>query len=235
MTKYITAFMGKGGGSKTTVLYSLAKYIHDQGKKVVVLDYDKNTSFTLQYERRRLSLEDGVIEKMNFPEVRTMRAPKSAVTAQQQIMEIGKDYDYVIIDLAGDIVLLHEAVARMCHIALVPTMPEDKYVGIAIDCMDLLLEIQEDNDGLPIAAIARMSFKKGGVVERMQNKVLEEYPLLDAITTPYPAQYAYADKFGLSITEMDLFGSKSTREKQENVAHQMRMLSKEIFTTAEAL
>lgn len=235
MTKIISAIVGKGGASKTTLLYSLAKYLYDEGNKVLVLDYDMNTSFTLQYERRRHSFEDGLINEMSFPEVRSMRAPKSMVAAQSQIIECGAAYDYVVVDLAGEVGLLHETVARISHLVLVPTFTEDKFVSMAIESIELIMDISQQNEGLPIAGIVRMSFPKNGIIARIQNKILNEYPLFDNITTPFSAQYEFSDKFGLSITEMDKLGTKTDREKAARAAIQMRLLCKEIYNTVAEL
>jgi len=233
--KIISAIVGKGGSGKSTLLFSLAKYLHDQGCRVLVLDTDVNTSLTLQYQRRILMVEDGNINEMNYPEVRSVTLPRGVVATQNQILTQSEGYDYVLVDMSGALDMKHEAVALISDLVLVPTLTEDKYITPAIDSINILTDISKANDNLPIVALARMSFPSNGVIARMQNKLLDDYPCLESTTVPMRAKYEIADKFGYSITELDKIGSKKERTSAEKAAIQMRIMCKEIKGTVDSL
>lgn len=233
--KIIAAIVGKGGSGKSTLLYSLAKYLHDQKKKVLVLDTDPNTSLTLQYQRRLLSVESADLDKLGYPEVRSIQLPKSASAAQNQILTQSDGYDYVLIDMAGALTLQHEAIALISHLVLVPTLTEDKFIVPMLDSLNILMDLQDSNDGLPIVVVARLAFPRNGVMARYQNKLLDDRPCLDATTEPMRAKYEIADKFGYSITELDKIGNKSDKASASKAATQMRRMCKEIKTTVDKI
>jgi cellulose biosynthesis protein BcsQ len=235
MTPKILSFLvGKGGAAKTTLAYSVGKYAHDQGNKVLMIDADPNTSLTNQYERRVASHSNGFIKELDFPEVRSMN-PNMKVGVASQIRKQAEDFDLVIVDLAGSFNPFQEAVALCSDMIIVPTKTEDKYVQPALDTMEILTELQEANNGLPIVALARMAFPRRGVVAGVQNKKLEEFSCLTNFTTPYPKQYEISDMFGYSVTELDKIGTKTENESSSTCAIQMRHLCKEMLDIVEAI
>ncbi|MFT5715953.1 MAG: cellulose biosynthesis protein BcsQ [Oleiphilaceae bacterium] len=235
MTPKILSFLvGKGGAAKTTLAYSVGKYAHDQGSKVLLIDADPNTSLTNQYERRVASHSNGYIKELDFPEVRSMN-PNMKAGVASQIRKQAESFDLVIVDLAGSFNPFQEAVALCSDMIIVPTKTEDKFVQPALDTMDILTELQEANNGLPIVALARMAFPRRGIVAGSQNKKLEEFSCLTNFTTPYPKQYEISDIFGYSITELDKIGTKTENESASTCAIQMRHLCKEILDIVEAI
>jgi cellulose biosynthesis protein BcsQ len=233
-SKIISFLVGKGGSAKTTLAYSLGKYAHDAGLKILVIDADPNTSLINQYERRVASHSNGYIKEIDFPEVRSMN-PNMKAGVASQIRKQAEEFDLVVVDLAGAFNPFQEAVALCSDMIIVPTKTEDKYVQPALDTMDILTELQDANDGLPIVALARMAFPRRGIVAGIQNKKLEGFSCLTHFTTPYPKQYEVSDMFGYSVTELDRIGTKAENEAASTCAIQMRHLCKEILDTLEAI
>jgi len=233
MTKIISFVVGKGGGGKTTLAHSLIKYATDKGLKVVALDADSNLSLYAQVERRREYFSDNNMQD-DYPIVETVSSNmKTGVT--DYVQRKAKGYDLCIVDTAGAFTLFHEAVCMASNLVIIPTMFQKKFTIPAKETFDIISEIQQNNGGLPIAALAKLNTVKGSVRNKEHEDYLSELPCFSKKTTNYPALYSLSDLNGLSITELDSIGSKAEKERGESCAIQMRQLCQEILDTVEQL
>ncbi len=233
--KIITSITPKGGPGKTTLLYSYAKYRHDQGKKVLIVDFDENFSLTNMYERRIEFLEANEVEDIDFPTVLNLQPSKAML--ERQIRDLGKDYDEVLIDTAGKIERYHRDLCLFVDLVLIPVRPVQASIDNAIATCEYLDDVREENDNMPVYGIAALGFKKNGVEDREYLREFDDSVRFTKQTEYADKAYKVSDRRGLSITELDKCEllSRKDREAAAKAAIQMRLLCKEISELVEAI
>jgi cellulose biosynthesis protein BcsQ len=233
--KVITAITPKGGGGKTTVLYCLAKALHDAGKRVLVLDPDTNSSLTRAYERREDFLQDKYGESLDYPTVQPLIPSKHKL--RSQIEKLGADYDIVIIDTYGKIEQYHKDVSLFADLVLIPAQPNQSSIENALDTCEYMSSLREENEGKPVYGVTLLNFAKNGVAERQYRKEFKGAMTFNIETRPYGRAYKLADIRGLSVTEMDKETKLSTADREAcvNAAIDMRRLCDEIIEVVEML
>lgn len=226
--KIITSISPKGGVGKTTLLYCLAKILHDSGLKVLVLDPDTNQSFYRAYGRRIDFVEDLHEKPLDYPTVNTFIPSKRL---ERQIHDLGKGYDVVVVDTYGKIENYHKELMFIADLVLVPAQPNQSSINNALDTCSFIEEVRQENEGLPIYGVALLNFAKNGVEEREYRKHFENAHIFTIETRPYGKAYKLADRRGLSVTELDKIGLLSKQEELScaNAAIDMRRLCKEIL------
>lgn len=227
----LTAISPKGGVGKTTLLYSVAKTLHDQGKKVLVLDPDPNMSFFNMYERRVDYCEANGTE-IDYPDVQTFTPSKTNI--KRQLHQAGEGYDCVIVDTHGKIERMQTDLMYDSDLILVPIVPLKAAINSALDTCDALEAVREENEGLPIYSVARLNFRKQGVAEREYRKSFGDAYQFNTETRPYEC-YKEADQLGLAVVELDKVLPKRQAEAAAKASIDMRRLCKEITDLLEAI
>jgi chromosome partitioning protein len=132
----------KGGSGKTTLAFSLAGYLASTGRKVGLLDMDRQGSSTHWLRNRPDTL----------PAIRALPAPAGGSGA----VNVPDDVDYVVIDapagLAGDQLIDYTCGA---HAILVPVLPSDLDIHAASRLISQLLlkaQVSRRNGRLGIVA-----------------------------------------------------------------------------------
>ena len=173
--KKVVVLNPKGGSGKTTLAFSLAGYLASTGRKVGLLDMDRQGSSTHWLKNRPESL----------PLIRALPLPDS----KSGRVDVPHDVDYVVIDapaaLTGE-----ELIDYTCgaHAILVPVLPSDLDIHAASRLVSQLLlkaQVSRRNGRLGIVAnrvkertlaykqllrfLDRLSINLGGVLRDSQN------------------------------------------------------------------
>ena len=194
----------KGGVGKTTLATNLADALHRDGQSVVLVDADPQGS-ARDWNDARVS--------SGFPVVET-----TLQNLERDVKELGRSYDWVIIDGPPQVARITAAAVRASDMVLIPVQPSPFDVWSSIDPVDIVAARQEAFDGSPKAAFvisrAITNTKLSGEVEA----ALRAYglPVLSSRTTQrvaYPTTAAqgntvYADPDSKAAQEIDAIRSE---------------------------
>ena len=233
--KIIATISPKGGVGKSTLCYSLGKYFHDMGKKVLILDSDTNLSLFNCHEDRVRSAENGMIKELDFATVMTFAPPKTGL--ERLINSMGEGYDIVIVDTCGAITDFHTSLIYLCLLIFIPVTPNKSSIDSALGAAEYIEDAQTQNNGKPVYGLVKVNFDKAGVADKQYVRMLEaeDKPTFDTTLYTYGRRYKDAALYGLSITELDKVLPKAQAEASAKAAIQMRNFCKECYQIVEQI
>ena len=119
--KVITLNITKGGTGKSTTAINLAITAAHQGKKVAVIDGDKNLTTYSQFSLRRETNEE--LEATNKPTLPFVKCEKYAPEEKIRpiVMQLKTDFDLIIVDTAGGESELFLSIIQLSDLIIIPT------------------------------------------------------------------------------------------------------------------
>jgi chromosome partitioning protein len=119
----------KGGAGKTTTAVHIGACYHAQGKRVAVLDADKQAT-ALNWQ-----------ETANFP-FKVYEAGKSAKEIKDKVAELGRSHDVIVIDSENSSLVVTNVAFAATRI-IIPVQPTDHDVNRLVPTYDILQNVFE--------------------------------------------------------------------------------------------
>jgi chromosome partitioning protein len=184
----------KGGSGKTTLAFNLAGYIASTGRKVALVDMDRQGSSTRWLQNRKVAL----------PRIHGISAINSAPDSiGDQCIVVPDDINYAVIDAPGGLAG-RQLIDYTCgaHAILVPVLPSD---------LDIHAAARLVSDLLLVAQLSRRKGRLGVVANRVNERTVAYQQLTSFLnrlsiavvgTLRDTQNYVWAASSGLSIHEM---------------------------------
>lgn len=171
MTKIIAVLNQKGGSGKTTISTNLAYAFHHAGQNVLLVDSDPQGS-----ARDWNEANGGDI----LPVVGLDRE-----TLPKDINAVKKDYDWIIIDGAPQIVKMCAAAVKTADLILIPVQPSPYDIWACADLVDLIEARHEVTPDKPLVSFVISRVIRNTKLSREVSDALKGYeiPLLESFTS----------------------------------------------------
>ena len=182
----------KGGSGKTTLAFNLAGYIASTGRKVALVDMDRQGSSTRWLQNR----------DANHPRIHGISSPETDGNGDQ-IVDIPEDIDIAVIDAPAGVAGA-ELTDYTCgaHATLLPVLPSDLDIHAAARLVkDLLLVAQVSRRNGRLAVVANRVNKRTIAYQRLSS-FLKRLSIAVVGTLRDTQNYVWAASSGLSIHEM---------------------------------
>lgn len=178
----------KGGSGKTTLSTNLARYYHDRGDKVLLVDSDPQGSASDWHAAR----EDNPLPFVAYGNPENLKA----------LPGIASPYDYVVVDGAAKLEGMIAAAIKIADVILIPVQPSPYDIWATSDLVDLVKARQEVTDGRPQAAFIVSRAVKRTLLSKEITDALSEYglPVFEAHTTQRQV-YPRTASEGLSVLD----------------------------------
>lgn len=145
----IVAFLGtKGGIGKTTLAVQIAASQARAGKRVWLIDGDRQGSAIASITNRSDHPELPAIAAGHYPDGKTLR---SQVLAQRDL------FDEIVIDVGGRDSTSLRAALMLADVLVVPFRPRNYDVWALAETAELIAEAQAQRDGLRAFAVLNMA------------------------------------------------------------------------------
>lgn len=143
----------KGGSGKSTIAVNLACVLHSRGGRVLLLDTDPQQTATSWSVAAQQSKQDHPVVSYIHPD-----------TITQQVPQLAKDYDHVVIDTAGRMDAGQRGALLVADVVVYPLAPSVLDVWALAEPMRTLREIQMMQEGAGAYVV-----KATAVINRRQN------------------------------------------------------------------
>lgn len=196
----------KGGIGKTTLAVQLATAQACAGKRVWLIDGDRQGSAIASITNRAERPELPAIAAGHYPEGKTLRAQ---VIAQRDL------FDEIVIDVGGRDSTSLRAALMLADVLIVPFRPRNYDVWALNETADLVAEAKAQREGLQVFAILNMA--DPGVLaadNREAAEAVQDVPELQLLDTPLRQRKALAtaSSAGLHIGELRPSDPKARHE-----------------------
>lgn len=209
--KIITVLNQKGGSGKTTVCLHLAVGFARTGKKVVIIDCDRQESAVRWGKKAPL-------HKRQAPPV--VQATGTGV--KERISQLDADTDYVLIDTAGD--FRGDAQRQtldlldLVHLVVVPALPTPLDVEGARDVLQALQLYRQTREGPEVRVLVNKA-KRGAMTDNARKHLGKfGFSVLDASLGD---RVAYAAEVGYGGTAFDRRKSDKARAEAESLLNEI--------------
>ena len=195
----------KGGTGKTTVATNLAAIRSKKGHDILLVDTDKQGSASAWSDMRDI--------KKNYIRVPNIQKFGSSLT--QDILDLEKRYEDIIIDAGGRDSVELRASMTIAHKMFVPVQASQFDIWTLSIINDLVSQAKGFNPSLrPKILINRASTNPSVQEIQEVREVFSEFEELTLASTVLKERIAYrkAAKGGLSVIELDKLDKKSVSE-----------------------
>lgn len=203
----IVAILGtKGGIGKTTLAIQIATSQARVGKRVWLIDGDRQGSAIASVTNRADHPELPAIAAGHYPEGKTLRAQ---VLAQRDL------FDEIVIDVGGRDSTSLRAALMLADVVIVPFRPRNYDVWALSETAELIAEAQAQRDGLRALAVLNMA--DPGVLasdNRDAAEAVKDIPELELVEAPLRQRKALANasSAGLHVEEQRPVDAKAALE-----------------------
>ena len=188
----------KGGVGKTTLAAHSAVYLHDQKKKVALLDCDKTASSSSWVSEAEKGVR--VVHVVN------------ALDSIEALSDLQKHYDYVICDSPGDDNKTIRALMMVSDLIVFPVGPSTLELRVLASSIATFKQAQEHRGGKPDGKIVCNMVKLRGKSSKELPKAAKSFGvpvaknhvrLLEAFMEA-PKQGTVVTRMGLSLAMVDI-------------------------------
>lgn len=211
----------KGGCGKTTLAVSLAVMLSAKGRKVLLVDADKQATATDFSQWRTESLGNTGFTSIQLAEIQV----------RNEVLKLKSDYDDVIIDAGGRDTASQRAALVISDILLTPFAPKSFDIWTLEQVVELVKEMQIANPTLQSYAIlnkadqnqndiseAKLYIEESGVIKVLDNCLRERKVFANAAAVGL-AVTEYKPKNYKAISEMEaLFDEITSLETKNELA-----------------
>ncbi|MCU1706789.1 AAA family ATPase [Xanthomonas hortorum pv. pelargonii] len=196
----------KGGIGKTTLALQLATSQARLGKRVWLIDGDRQGSAIASITNRAERPDLPAIAAGHYPDGKTLRAQ---VLAQQDL------FDEIVIDVGGRDSTSLRAALMLADVLVVPFRPRNYDVWALSETSELIAEAQAQRDGLRALAVLNMA--DPGVLatdNREAADAVKDIPELELLDSPLRQRKALANasSAGLHVEELRATDPKAVHE-----------------------
>ncbi|MBB5862391.1 AAA family ATPase [Xanthomonas arboricola] len=196
----------KGGIGKTTLALQLATSQARLGKRVWLIDGDRQGSAIASITNRAERPDLPAIAAGHYPDGKTLRAQ---VLAQQDL------FDEIVIDVGGRDSTSLRAALMLADVLVVPFRPRNYDVWALSETAELIAEAQAQRDGLRALAVLNMA--DPGVLatdNREAADAVKDIPELELLDSPLRQRKALANasSAGLHVEELRATDPKAVHE-----------------------
>lgn len=212
--KIIAVANTKGGVGKTTIALQLAIARARQGKKVWLIDSDRQQTAQTALAIRDSQEIDPIIACAAYTDASQMRA---------QIKLQKDNWDTIIIDVSGvDSSALRTALA-ICDVLLVPFQPRSFDVWGLSQIGELIAEVQDFREGFPVYAFLNGADPQMSRDNLDAEAALQDFPQMSFIDTPIRRRKSIANACGMGL------GVEEMRPKDFKAVFEFKALLKAVF------
>lgn len=162
MANIVSILNPKGGAGKTTLAIHMARALHLQGARVLLVDSDPQGS-----ARDWNEVADG---KGGFAVVGIDRP-----TLDKDVPALASGYDWILIDGAAKLEKMSASAVKAADLVLIPIQPSPLDVWACSELVEMIKARHTVTDGVPTVAFQVTRAKKGTQLAREVTEVLAEY------------------------------------------------------------
>lgn len=183
----------KGGVGKSTTCYHLAYWLHQQGKKVLLVDADAQTSCNTWVQQSETGIASKVIQVGD--------------ELMEQLGGLAKEYDYVLVDGPGGLSEATKGIILCADLVVVPCTTGLVDIVSAAQTVRVIKMAQKYRGGAPIAAMFLNRGFKGTRITREARKLLSDYEEVTVAKNMIFNRQLILDTWGQGATVWNLEGS----------------------------
>jgi chromosome partitioning protein len=206
----------KGGVGKTMVAVNLAAARALAGRKVLLLDCDRQGSAELSLVARK--------EAGREPEI-ACSALSDGELLREFLRQQGSLYDEIFIDVGGQDSSSLRAVLIEADALVVPFPPRALDVWALKDMADCVAEADKVRKGLKCYALLNFADSGDSPDNQRAIKAVAAYPRLSLLTTVFRRRKAFANAVGAGICVFEQQG----RDRNPKACFELEALCRELF------
>lgn len=195
----------KGGSGKTTLAVSLAVLLANQGKRVLLVDADKQATATDFAQWRTQTLGDTGFTSIQLADMQV----------RNEVLKLKLNYDDIVIDAGGRDTASQRAALAVADVFIAPFAPKSFDIWTLEQVVQLVQEMQIANAGLqPYALLNRVDYNEGDIQEARD--YIEESGVLKVLQNTLHERkvFANAAAAGLTVTEFKPRNPKAEAEME---------------------
>ncbi len=209
----------KGGSGKTTLAVSLAILLAHQGKRVLLVDADKQATATDFAQWRTQTLGDTGFTSIQLADIQV----------RNEILKLKLNYDDIVIDTGGRDTASQRAALVVTDIFIAPFAPKSFDIWTLEQVVNLVQEMQMANAGLmPYALLNRVDYNEKDIKEARE--YIEESGVLKVLANTLHERKAFvnAAAAGLAVTEFKPRNAKAAEEMEALFEEIISLVAKEV-------
>lgn len=185
----------KGGCGKSTTTVSVCAALASQGKDIVLVDADRQTTAANWAADRD---QDGIL-----PPVHCVQKYDNI---RSTLIDLDKRYEYVVVDAAGrDSRELRTGITA-AHMLIVPFRPSQPDLDTLPRMQEIITQAQDLNPDLQVYGLLTMNPTNPSVNEEAEaREYFQEFPIIQPLKTMIYDRKVYRDSMsvGKGVTEMN--------------------------------
>lgn len=209
----------KGGSGKTTLAVSLAVLLSHRGRKVLLVDADKQATATDFSQWRTESLGDTGFTSIQLSEMRV----------RNEVLKLKNDFDDVVIDAGGRDTASQRAALAVSDIFIAPFAPRSFDIWTLEQVIQLVQEMQTANPDLrPFALLNRVDYNEKDIQEARD--YIEESGVIKVLKNTLHERKAFANAAaaGLAVSEYKPKNVKASEELETLVEEITSLVKQEV-------